>query len=50
MSGIRTHDPSLRASEDSAYIRRLGYRDRPDLFTYLNYVYWSKYPIGAHPS
>jgi hypothetical protein len=28
MSGIRTHDPGFRESEDSAYLRPLGYRDR----------------------
>jgi hypothetical protein len=26
---IQTHDPSFRASEDSSYLRPLGYRDRP---------------------
>jgi hypothetical protein len=29
LSGIRTHDPGFRASEDSTCIRPLGYRDRP---------------------
>jgi hypothetical protein len=28
LSWIRTHDPSFRASEDSACLRPLGYRDR----------------------
>jgi hypothetical protein len=28
VSGIRTHDPSFQASEDSACLRTLGYRDR----------------------
>jgi hypothetical protein len=28
LSGIRTHDPGFRASEGSAYLRWLGYRDR----------------------
>jgi hypothetical protein len=28
VSGIRTHDPGFRASEDSACLRPLGYRDR----------------------
>jgi hypothetical protein len=28
LSGIRTHDPGFRASEDSACVRALGYRDR----------------------
>jgi hypothetical protein len=29
LSGIRTHDPGFRASEDNACVRPLGYRDRP---------------------
>jgi hypothetical protein len=29
LSGIRTHDPSFRADEDSAWIRPRGYCDRP---------------------
>jgi hypothetical protein len=29
LSGIRTHDPGFRASEESACLRPLGYRDRP---------------------
>jgi hypothetical protein len=29
LSGIRTHDHSVRASEDSSCLRALGYRDRP---------------------
>jgi hypothetical protein len=29
LSGIRTHNPSVRAREDSSYLRPLGYRDRP---------------------
>jgi hypothetical protein len=28
LSGIRTHDPGFRASEDSARLRPLSYRDR----------------------
>jgi hypothetical protein len=28
LCGIRTHDPSFRASEDSSYLRLLGYCDR----------------------
>jgi hypothetical protein len=28
LSGIRTHDPSVRASEDSSYLRRRGNCDR----------------------
>jgi hypothetical protein len=29
LCGIQTHDPGFRASEDSACLRQLGYRDRP---------------------
>jgi hypothetical protein len=29
LCGIRTHDPGFRASEDSACLRLLCYRDRP---------------------
>jgi hypothetical protein len=29
LCGIGTHDPGFRASEDSAYLRPLGYRDWP---------------------
>jgi hypothetical protein len=28
LSGIRTHDPGFQASEDSTWLRPLGYRDR----------------------
>jgi hypothetical protein len=28
LGGIRTHDPSVRANEDSSSLRRLGHRDR----------------------
>jgi hypothetical protein len=28
LSGIRTHDPSVRASEDSSCLRPCGYCDR----------------------
>jgi hypothetical protein len=31
LSGIRTHDPSVRASEDSSCLRLRGHRDRRDL-------------------
>jgi hypothetical protein len=31
LSGIRTHDPSFRSSEDSSCLRPLGYCDRPSL-------------------
>jgi hypothetical protein len=34
LSGIRTHDPGFRGSEDSACLRTLGYRDR--LYTHYN--------------
>jgi hypothetical protein len=30
-SGIRTHDPSVRAGEDSSCIRQRGHYDRPDI-------------------
>jgi hypothetical protein len=33
LSGIRTHDPSVRAGEDSSCLRKRGHCDR------LNYVY-----------
>jgi hypothetical protein len=29
LSGIRTHDPSIRANEDSSCLRPRGHRDRP---------------------
>jgi hypothetical protein len=29
LSGIRTNDPSVRASEDSSYLKPRGYCDRP---------------------
>jgi hypothetical protein len=29
LSGIRTHDHSVRASENSSYLIPVGYRDRP---------------------
>jgi hypothetical protein len=31
LNGIRTHYPGYRASEDSACLRPLGYRDRPTM-------------------
>jgi hypothetical protein len=31
LCGIRIHDPSFRASEDSSFLRPLGYRDRPEI-------------------
>jgi hypothetical protein len=31
-SGIRTHDQSVRTSEDSSWLRPLGYRDRPNIY------------------
>jgi hypothetical protein len=33
LRGIRTHDPGVHASENSPYLRPLGYRD---LFTQFN--------------
>jgi hypothetical protein len=35
LSGIRTHGPGFRASEDSARLRSLGYRDRRSGSTFL---------------
>jgi hypothetical protein len=38
LSGIRAHDHSVRTSEDSSFLRRLGYRDRGwDI--YSEYIY-----------
>jgi hypothetical protein len=31
LSGVRTHDPSVRASEDSSCLRPRGYCDRPSV-------------------
>jgi hypothetical protein len=36
LSGIRTHDHSVRASEDSSCFRALGYRDRHNIRVYYN--------------
>jgi hypothetical protein len=33
-SGIRTHDPSVRAGKDSSCFRRRGYSDRPSIFKF----------------
>jgi hypothetical protein len=33
LSGIRTYDPTFRASEDSACLTSLGYRDRPSKYS-----------------
>jgi hypothetical protein len=39
LGGIRTHDPDFRASEDSACLRPLGYRDwGPRNFTWMKMV------------
>jgi hypothetical protein len=38
--GIRTHDPGLRASEDSTCLRPLGYRDRQILHTEILLFIW----------
>jgi hypothetical protein len=32
LSGIRTHDPSVRVSEDSSHLRLRGYCDRQETF------------------
>jgi hypothetical protein len=34
LSGIRTHDPNVRTSEDSSCLRPLGYCDRPIYYTW----------------
>jgi hypothetical protein len=43
VSGIRTHDHSVRASEGSSCLRPLGYSDRPvkyyEKLSYLLYFY-----------
>jgi hypothetical protein len=36
LRGIRTHDPSFRASEDSSNLRPLGYCDRPNEYVYMS--------------
>jgi hypothetical protein len=46
LSGIRTHDPGFRASEDSALLRPLGYRDRQwenIVWKYLRTGCWGEY-------
>jgi hypothetical protein len=35
-NGIRTHRPGVRASEDSSWLRPLGYRERPSSFYTVN--------------
>jgi hypothetical protein len=42
LSAIRTHDPGLRASEDSTCLRPLDYRDRQRI------LYVSSKPIGPN--
>jgi hypothetical protein len=38
LCGIRTHDPSFRESEDSSYLRPLGYCDwRYSIWLWLTY-------------
>jgi hypothetical protein len=40
LSGIRTHDPSVRASEDNSCLRRRGHCDRRDnIYSSLNIVF-----------
>jgi hypothetical protein len=43
LSGIRTHDPGFRASEDSACLRPLGYRDRQAYRYYIHIVQYINY-------
>jgi hypothetical protein len=40
LSGIRTHDPSVRASEDSSCLRQRGYCDRQ--ICWLRWLQWYK--------
>jgi hypothetical protein len=53
LSGIRAHDPGFRASEDSACLRPLGYRDRL-LLDYSSNIWWRlnivKLLVICHPS
>jgi hypothetical protein len=50
LSGIRNHDPSVRASEDSSCFRPRGYCDRPStLHRYTNYQLYLLY-YGAYIS
>jgi hypothetical protein len=44
LSGIRAHDHSVRASEDSSCFRPLGYRDRPIHYTKRNSLSSNLYP------
>jgi hypothetical protein len=37
LSGVRTHDPSVRASEDSSYLRPRGRHDRQK-YMYVNNI------------
>jgi hypothetical protein len=41
LSGIRTHDPSVRASEDGSCLKPRGYCDR--LLTPIICILWNKY-------
>jgi hypothetical protein len=36
LSGLRTHDPSAQASEDSSCLRQRGHCNRPDFMNMLN--------------
>jgi hypothetical protein len=45
LSGIRSHDPGLRSSEDSTCLRPLGYRDRP--WCTILFQYYPKCPISV---
>jgi hypothetical protein len=38
LSGIRTHDPSVRSSEDSSCLRQNGHCDRPEPFYRSDYT------------
>jgi hypothetical protein len=40
-SGIRTHEPSVRAGEDSSCLKPRGHRDRP-IFCTVHFKYINK--------
>jgi hypothetical protein len=46
LSGIRTHDPSVRASEDSLLLRPRGHCDRHRFYTLKEYLYRVVYAYG----
>jgi hypothetical protein len=50
LSGIPTHEPSVRASEDSSCLRPLGYRDRPYVYNGVKYCLSVLETVGIHVS